>query len=248
LDASVTLHYLPESVKSGDPDIDGEAAGMRESGMTSPDSAGGAPGDAGAAYSQRYADASAIAERQRDLVMGWGTRVDSGASVLELGCADGFSTEYMTRSGLRVTGVDGSPDMLAAASSRFLAAGLEPSFLEADVNLWEPEESVDVVLGLMWTFFFYIKDPAATLIRLAAHTRVKLLADVNPRQTPIDEAVAAVRAAGFPSVTWRPFFVPQTRHVSPIAQRALRVAERTPLVRDVILRRKFAVVVKGEWT
>ena len=50
----------------------------------------------------------------------------------------------------------------------------------------------------MWTFFFYVKDPVATLTRLAAQTRVKLLADVNPRQTPIDEAVAAVRAAGLP--------------------------------------------------
>jgi SAM-dependent methyltransferase len=173
--------------------------------------------------------------------------VDRGGSVLELGCADGFSTECMARSGLLVTGVDASPEMLAAASSRFRAAGLDSNFLQADVNLWEPDASFDVVLGQMFTFFCYVTDPVATLTRLAGHALMKLLVDVDPRLTSIDEAVAAVRAAGFPSVTWRPFFVPQSRRLPPIALRALRVAERTPIARDAILRRKFQVVVKGEW-
>ena len=76
---------------------------------------------------------------------------------------------------------------------------------------------------------------------------MKLLIDVNPRQVPISEAVAAVRAAGFPSVTWRAFFVPQHYRVPHVARGTFRVAERTPVLRDVVLRYKFTVIVKGEW-
>ena len=205
------------------------------------------PGGFGSGYSARYADPTAIAKRQHDLVTRWGTAMSPGSTVLELGCADGFSTEYMTKQGLRVTGVDASPEMLDAATSRFLAAGHEPAFLEADVNQLEPDLPYDVVLGLMWTFCRYVEDQAATIARLAANTRVKLLVDVNPRETPIDAAVAAMRAAGFTSVTWRAFFVPQRYRLPAVAQPAVRVAERTPVVRDVVLRRKFVAVVKGEW-
>ena len=67
-------------------------------------------------YSERYADSTAIAERQRDLVTRWGTRLEAGATVLELGCADGFSTECMTRSGLHVTGIDADAELLEAAT------------------------------------------------------------------------------------------------------------------------------------
>ena len=206
------------------------------------------PGGFGAGYSARYADPSAIAKRQHDLLTRWGAAVGAGATVLELGCADGFSTEYMTQSGLRVTGVDASPEMLDAATARFRAAGLASEFLEADVNTFEPATSYDVVLGLMWTFFRYVENRTATLARLAAHTRVKLLVDVNPRETAIDDAVSAMRAVGFPSVTWRAFFVPQRFRLPAVGHSALRVAERTPVVRDLILRRKFVAVVKGEWT
>jgi len=173
--------------------------------------------------------------------------VQSGDAVLELGCADGFSTAGLANAGLHVTAVDHSAKNLDEAQKRL--RGLEASvvFQQLDINHMELDRSFDAVLGLMGTFFRYMADPEATVRMLAAHTRVKLLVDVNPREMPLSAAVAAVRAAGFPRVAWRPFFVPQRYRLSGPAALALGTAEHLPLVRGALLHYKFVVVVKGEW-
>jgi magnesium-protoporphyrin O-methyltransferase len=197
-------------------------------------------------YSSGFVDPASIARRQVELLTGWGAAVPAGASILELGCADGMITETLVAAGFSVTAVDFSPGMIGEARRRLERAGLEAAFLVADVNELDPAEDVDVVLGLMRTFFSYTTDPAEVLTRLARRVRRKLLVDFNPRTHPVSDAVGTMRAAGLGSVAWRPFFVPAHRRVARPTLAALRVAERLPPARGLILRRAFNAVVKGE--
>lgn len=69
--------------------------------------------------------------------------VPSPGTVVDLGCGDGSTTALLADRwpAARVTGIDSSPEMLAAAPRR---PGLE--FLLGDVRDWRPQEPVDVVV------------------------------------------------------------------------------------------------------
>jgi trans-aconitate 2-methyltransferase len=72
---------------------------------------------------------------------------DAPRSVVDLGCGEGTMTASLAQRwpGARVTGVDSSPEMLAAA-----AASAEPGrveFLAGDVREWSPEGGADVVVS-----------------------------------------------------------------------------------------------------
>jgi SAM-dependent methyltransferase len=54
------------------------------------------------------------------------TRVEPGAHVLELGCGPGIDCVWLARQRFRVTAVDASPAMVAAASAAVAAAGVGP--------------------------------------------------------------------------------------------------------------------------
>lgn len=196
-------------------------------------------------YSTRYRDPGAIACRQVTLATRWGSSLPLGGRVLELGCSDGFVTSEFVRGGYAVTGVDLSPGMIAAAHERLRREGLDADLRVASVESFQPEEDYDVILGLMWTFFAYVGDPTPVLRRLAAASR-KVLVDVNPRQLPLRDAVRQVRNAGFTSVEWRPFLVPQRVRVPGPVRTILDLAERVPVLRGVPLRWKFTAVIKGE--
>ncbi len=199
----------------------------------------------GARYSARYADPGAIAAHQVALVQRWGTRLPRGASALEIGCADGLVTEALSRAGLKVTAVDLSPGILSAARARLADVGLEARFVEADVDTLDLQEPFDVVL-FFFTFFHYAAAPEATLARLAAHTGTKLLVDLDPRETPLQVGLDAVRGAGFDHVSWRLFLVPHERRLPLPALMALSAAGRVPGLRRLPLRWKGNVVIKGE--
>ncbi|RBY94075.1 trans-aconitate 2-methyltransferase [Blastococcus sp. TBT05-19] len=66
--------------------------------------------------------------------------------VVDLGCGEGSLTASLARRwpGARVTGVDSSPEMLAAASA---SASDRVSFELGDVADWAPSEPVDVVVS-----------------------------------------------------------------------------------------------------
>lgn len=194
----------------------------------------------------QYADPAAIARRQVELVRRWGTPAPPGASVLEIGCADGFVTEALARAGYRVTAVDLSPAMVAAARRRLTEAGLDAEILEADLDGLSLGRRFDVVLAVMWNFFHYATDPEAALARLVAHTAGKLIADADPRRVRPWEAARALAAAGLVRVAWRPFLVPQTRTPARPALRVLASAELVPGLRTLSLRLKPKFVVKGE--
>jgi SAM-dependent methyltransferase len=197
-------------------------------------------------YSAGFVDPGETGRRQATMLSSWGTPVSAGARVLELGCADGMITETLVRSGFEVTGVDFSSAMIDRARERLHDAGLDADLRVADVSRFTPDETYDVVLGLMRTFFAYVDEPVRVLTTLAACTRTKLLVDVNPRDQSLSGARRAVRDAGFGSVEWRPLFVPSSRRVGGVGLAALRASERVPGVRGAILRRKFNAVVKGE--
>jgi SAM-dependent methyltransferase len=196
-------------------------------------------------YSSRYADPLAVARFYVRLVASWGMAVPDGASVLELGCADGFLTEALVRRGYRVTAVDISPKMIDVARRRLQAARLDADLRVADVEGFSPDSTWDVLLGAMWTLYAYVGDPAAMLARLAPSIGTKAIIDVNPRTHQLDEALREMRTSGFPETAWRPVFVPLTRKVGRAGLGFLATAGRIPPVRDAILRRKFNAAVLG---
>jgi SAM-dependent methyltransferase len=200
-----------------------------------------------AGYSSRYADPGAIAARQLRLLSTWGHAVPPGARILELGCADGFVTAELARAGYRVTAVDLSPEMVGVARGRLDAEDLHADVEVADVATFEPPGQFDAVLGLMWTFFSYVRDPVPALRRLTS-CAPKVLVDLDPRRDDLAGGLSALHEAGSADVARRPFFVPQRYRLGPVARATLRAAERTPIVRDAILRRKFVIVLKGERT
>ncbi|MGI8426992.1 MAG: class I SAM-dependent methyltransferase [Actinomycetota bacterium] len=202
-------------------------------------------------YAERtHADPDAVARRQAELVLGWGTPVKPGASVLELGCADGLVTAELARRGLLATAVDLSPKMIETARRRLSREGLDAEFVVGDAcevrGLSGDDKVFDVTLAMMRTFFHYVDHPARTLAEMKEKTRVKILVDVNPRASSIRTAVEMVRKAGFVQVTWRGFFVPQSFKVPAWVHKALEQGERVPGLNRAVASVKFHAVVKGE--
>lgn len=86
-------------------------------------------------------------------------------SVVDLGCGTGALTAHLARRwpAARVTGVDSSAEMLAAADPQALAAGVQ--LVRADLRDWHPEAPVDVLVTnatLQW-----VPDHLELLPRLA---------------------------------------------------------------------------------
>jgi len=85
-------------------------------------------------------------ERSRPFVDLLGrVRADAPAAVVDMGCGEGMMTAALAERwpGARVTGVDSSREMLAAAGP---ARG-QLAFVGGDVRDWEPDGSVDVVVS-----------------------------------------------------------------------------------------------------
>jgi trans-aconitate 2-methyltransferase len=76
-------------------------------------------------------------------------RVDTArpGEVVDLGCGDGSATALLARRwpGARVTGVDSSPEMLAAAAAHAVPGRL--GFVPGDVRDWRPDGPVDVLVS-----------------------------------------------------------------------------------------------------
>ena len=72
---------------------------------------------------------------------------DTPRVVVDLGCGDGSATATLAQRwpGARVTGVDSSPSMLAAAAAHAVAGRLQ--FVAGDLRDWRPAEPVDVLVS-----------------------------------------------------------------------------------------------------
>jgi SAM-dependent methyltransferase len=196
-------------------------------------------------YSDRYADHDAVARFFVGLVRAWGPHVEPPATVLELGCADGFMTHALAAAGYTVTAVYVAPRMIDVARDRLAAAGLDATFQVADIRSFQPGRSFDVVLGAMWTFFAYVEEPIPVLRRLLATSASKLIVDVNPRTHPVSAARRTLLAAGSQRVATTPVPISHRHRLSPRALVALEIALRTPGLSSVLLRRRFTVALLG---
>ena len=92
--------------------------------------------------------------------------VPAGGSVLDLGCGAGDPVGgVILARGLRLTGLDGAPEMLAIARARFPQA----RWIVGDMRHLDLGERFDAIVG--WDSFFHLRpdDQRSLLPRLAAH-------------------------------------------------------------------------------
>jgi SAM-dependent methyltransferase len=75
-------------------------------------------------------------------------RPEGGERVLDLACGIGRHSLELRRRGFEVVGVDISPELLAMAERSAAEAGLEASFMRADLRELELAEEFDLVLSL----------------------------------------------------------------------------------------------------
>ena len=75
----------------------------------------------------------------------------SGKRLLDLGCGEGSYARELARRGARVTGVDGSATLIAAARRRSAAAGLDSEFhcLNANALNGIADDAFDVIVASM---------------------------------------------------------------------------------------------------
>ncbi len=135
----------------------------------------------------------------------------SVATAVDIGCGPGNSTELIAERypSARITGMDSSPEMLAAARQRLPAA----TFVEGDAATWSPPAPVDLIFAnavLQW-----VPDHLEVVARLMAGLTpggaIALQVPDNQAE-PSHSIMRAVAASG----PWSPKFVgPIAREVIP---------------------------------
>jgi hypothetical protein len=177
-----------------------------------------------------YADPPRYLARRAAVVTGTGPRLDPGATILDLACADGNMARPLEQLGFRYRGVDGSEAMIAEARRTLgESVPLEVSLLQTYV----PPEPVEMTLLLR--AIKYVDDRPAFFERLAGFTRTKLVLDFPPEEEDTTQMLTDLRAAGWTDVVQRPFFLPQHVPFPAPLRLATRALERTgPLARGVM--------------
>jgi SAM-dependent methyltransferase len=196
-----------------------------------------------------YANLPFYMHRRCIITTKWGVLMQSSDTVLELGCGDGYLAQLLLQRGVHYCGLDISQGMIAMAEQRARAAGLaaNATFVVTDIQSMALTEPFDIIVSYMRTFFAYVHEPDAVLQRLRPWVRKKLIIDLDPRRDlSLREALALLRRAGFRHVTWRPFFVPQDKHLPLWFLRVLCACEGLPFVRSMLLRWKFHCLLKAE--
>ena len=85
-----------------------------------------------------------------------------GLRILDVGCGDGVLATRLAQDGARVTGIDASADMLAAAHRRARAAGVDVDLVEGDAgNLPFPKGQFDCVVSVATLCF--VEDARPTI-------------------------------------------------------------------------------------
>ena len=173
-------------------------------------------------YSEHdYADPVRYAARRAQIILELGPRLETGQSVLDLGCGDGIMAAPLTAYGLGYSGVDASAGMVDAA--RLRNPGLPFSVSRSED--YTPSEPVDATICLR--SFYYPDDRQAFFRRVAGYTRVKFVFDFRPRDHSVASVVADLRAAGFTRIELRPFFLPQQRRLPGAVVPVVDALERT---------------------
>jgi SAM-dependent methyltransferase len=183
-------------------------------------------------YSEHdYADPGVYAERRADVIATLGPRLDRNALVLDLACGDGVMGPPLAAKGFRYVGVDASAAMIEASAARHPDLRFELGTLDQ----YEPTEPVDCTICLR--AFYYAADRAAFFARVRTFTHIKLVFDVRPQVYDVAAIRGELAAAGFTSVTLRPFLLPQSRRVPALLRKAVYGLERSGPIARLILRR-----------
>ena len=185
---------------------------------------------AAATWSERaYADPVPYLRHRAELVVALGPRLEPGDTLCDLACGDGGLADFLP--GIDYLGVDADPKMVAEARTR----GRE--LVHADLNEFQP--AAPVAATSIFRAIYYARDRRAFLTRVAGYTEKKLVFDLNPRQYRVGDVRSDLLAAGFDRLALRPFFVPQTVALPPLAARALLAAERVGPLARLALRFRF---------
>ncbi|MFZ5633326.1 MAG: class I SAM-dependent methyltransferase [Bacillota bacterium] len=119
--------------------------------------------DKAESYDQWYCtEAGRYVDRvEKDAVLAY-LEPRAGMTVLDIGCGTGNYTLELARAGLKVTGVDISPEMLARARAKAGAEGLPVEFIQADAaQLPFPDNFFDGVISV--SALEFLPDLAAAL-------------------------------------------------------------------------------------
>jgi SAM-dependent methyltransferase len=182
---------------------------------------------------EQYADSVAYLRHRAELIVSLGPPLEPGDRILDLACGDAGLADFLP--GYEYLGVDASEEMVRAARARGVRVEL------ADLNDYEPPEPV--AAATCFRAIYYARDRRAFFRRVAGYTEKKLVFDLNPRQHAVDDVRADLAAAGFDRIALRPFFVPQTRALSPRLSALLRAAERSGPLARAALKLRFTYVV-----
>jgi hypothetical protein len=182
---------------------------------------------------REYADPVPYLRHRGELILSLGPRLEAGDRLCDLACGDGGLSDFLP--GLEYVGVDADPRMVEEARSK----GRE--IADADLNEFEPDRPVAATT--IFRAIYYARDRLAFFRHVAGYTERKLVLDLNPRQYRLGDVAADLRAAGFPNVVTRPFFVPQTVALPRPLAAALVAAERVGPLARLALRYRFTYLV-----
>jgi hypothetical protein len=185
-------------------------------------------------WSEReYADPVPYLRHRAEVIVSLGPPLQAGDRLCDLACGDGGLADFLP--GIEYAGVDADPKMVEEALSK------GRRIVHADLNEFEPDEPVEATA--IFRAIYYARDRVAFLRRVAGYTEEKLVFDLNPRQYRVKDVLADLRAAGWPRVELRPFFVPQTRALPGPVGAALIAAERSGPLARLALRFRFTYLV-----
>jgi SAM-dependent methyltransferase len=186
---------------------------------------------------REYGDPARYYARRAEAIVGVGPRLDPGDRILDIACGDGGQAVPLLEHGLAYYGIDVSPQMIAVAGERL---GPRAHVEVGDMFSYVPPQPVAATS--CFRAIYYATDMRETFAHLGSYTEKKLVFDFSPRDYDRRQMVADLRAAGFSTVTLRPFLYPQ--HYAPprIVDALLRAAENVePLVRP-LMRLRFTYV------
>jgi predicted TPR repeat methyltransferase len=188
---------------------------------------------------EAYADSAGFYRRRADVVAALGGRLRAGASILELGCADGGLSEVLVTAGFILTGMDVSARMIELARRRVPEGA---TFGVGDLNTYEPPEPVAATIG--FRVLPYVDDLATFFARAASFSTEKIVFDLVPSTGPTLATVrSALEAAGLERIEVRPWLLPARTRIPRVGMSVVSGVERVKPVALAITRRRFSVVV-----
>jgi SAM-dependent methyltransferase len=180
-----------------------------------------------------YADPVPYLRHRAELILTLGPPLLAGDRLVDLACGDGGLADFLP--GIEYLGVDADPKMVDEAESK------GRSIVHADLNDFDPDRPVAATT--LFRALYYTRDRRAFFRQVGGYSERKIVFDLNPRQYPVADVVADLRAAGLPNVALRPFFVSQTRSLPRLLGSALVAAERSGPLARIALRHRFTYVV-----